>query len=224
MIWGNKMKRFFLATTIFVLLCPLLLSGCVPTGREMQAADFVEQYGNAVFYNEIDDDFLNSAGFTKAQAEALHSEAVDAYAAAILGEADEDMLNNNLLAKKEQTFAALFQLVRFDVSSAKENGDTFLAEISIDPVMAVADIDMESFQEEMMDSYDRGNFAGLSATELYLAVYEASLAFVAGRIEENHYGETVTIEIQLSMDEDGVFSVDKDSAEDWLQTAISLTQ
>lgn len=224
MIWGNKMKRFLLAATLCCLLIPLLLSGCVPTGREMQAADFMEQYGNAVFYDEAGDDFLRSAGFTAKQAETLHDEAVAAYAESILGEADEDILDDDLLAKKEQTFTALFQLACFEVSSVKENGDGFLAKISIKPVMAVADIDMESFQNEMMDSCDQGKFAGLSATDLYNAVYDASLDFVAGRIDENRYGETVTIEIQLGIDENGIFAVDKDNLDAWLQAAIPLPE
>lgn len=208
-LWGTRLKRednLFMkqlvkkAGVLFLLVCTL--GGLTACGTEdFDAAGYVKAYLDAM-YNQ---DYEAYAEFTdqtaeKAEAGIVKSEEEDLKASY----ADMDLTDAEL-EEYYQAINEVYNNVKYEVKGAEETEDkNYKVTIEVEPVDTLTTFN-NSYEEKLIEEYtDATEYPGdseiLKFTIDYL--YECS--------QNMAYGEPVTIEVEVTHDEDNVYSISED--------------
>lgn len=181
----------------------LLLGGC---GKKLTVEDapaYVKSALDACYKGEFEAymEFTNS---TEEEAKALYESGLDANMEAS-GVTDIN-ISQELQDQYRQLFAGLLGISKYTVGEAKEDGDGFTVEVSVEPFT-------------MFDTLQDDLIAAVSATEvsedatedeINATVYQMMYDLMSAKLNAPEYGDPQTVTVHIQPDEDGIQTINED--------------
>lgn len=181
----------------------MLLGGCGKKLTVEDAPDYVKSALDTCYKGEFEAymEFTNS---TEEEAQALYDEGIDANmeASGILN----DSISQELQDQYRQLFIGLLGISKYTVGEAKEDGDGFTVDVSVEPFTMFDNLD-----QELVDAMTAEDAASLTTEEeLYAFTYQKMYELMSAKLNSPEYGEPQTITVHIQPDDEGIQTINEE--------------
>lgn len=190
-----------------LVLC--LLAGC---GMFFAATDLVQGNLDVIYRNEYTQEYLDSVTMTAEEADAQYEEGIGveveyfAYYFDILLEYCDESYEERIADLYHEIYAHS----KYEVGGQTQNGDTYLVELTVYPIdimVNVVEEDAEAFMADWQARGEAGEFDEFTDQEFEEAWADGIISLVEARVDDIGYLEPEVISVQITPDEDGVYSI-----------------
>lgn len=184
-----------LLTVVMVMLC-----GCSSGMSADDAKSYTQSILDATYKGEFKD-YIKWTGSTEDEAKKLYDGNMDT----TLEQAGftELGLSDELLAKYKQLFKDMASQAKYEVGEAKEDdNDGYTVEVKVYPFTG-----FDGLQDEVTSQVDVNSLTGKSEQEIYETIFTKMYEIMAQKLESPTYGDAQTITVQVTPDDDGVYSI-----------------
>lgn len=197
-------KRISLIITMAACFS-MLLGGC---GKKLTVEDapaYVQAALDACYKGEFEA-YIEFTKSTEEEAQALYEQGLDAKM--------EDITNTNISSELKdqyrQLFAGLSGISKYTVGEAKEDGDGFTVEVSVESFAM-----FDNLKEDLVAAINTEEAAALTTeAEMEAFVYQRMYELMSSKLNYPEYGEPQTVTVHIQPDEDRVQTInEKDLAE-----------
>lgn len=195
-------KKISLMITMAACFC-MLLGGCGKKLTVEDAPDYVKSALDTCYKGEFETymEFTNS---TEEEAQALYDEGIDANMEAS-GITDTG-ISQELQDQYRQLFIGLLGISKYTVGEAKEDGDGFTVEVSVEPFTM-----FDSLQDDLINAINTEEAAALTTEdEMNTFVYQKMYDLMSAKLNAPEYGEPQTVTVHIQPDEDGIQTINED--------------
>lgn len=195
-------KKISLMITMAACFC-MLLGGCGKKLTAEDAPDYVKSALDTCYKGEFEAymEFTNS---TEEEAQALYNDGIDANLEAS-GITDIG-ISQELQDQYRQLFIDLLGISKYTVGEAKEDGDGFTVEVSVEPFIM-----FDSLQEDLINAVNTEEAAALTTEdEMNTFVYQKMYDLMSAKLNAPEYGEPQTVTVHIQPDEDGIQTINED--------------
>lgn len=206
------MKKVRIIAVILVLvMCAALLTGC---GSKVPAKDLVQGNLDAVYLGKFSSDYLKLVGSNEEKAKDDYDTGIDnevEYFAAYFN-IDLDMCDDDIRDEIADLYHEIYAKSKYEVGSETGSDDKYLVELTVYPIdifQKVTDDDADNFNAMWQARIDDGDFNDMSDEEYEEAWANAIIDLVKSRISTIGYLDPQTISVQVTKDDDGVYSIDE---------------
>ena len=158
----------------------MLLGGCGKKLTTENAPDYVKSALDACYKAEFDTN-MEASGIV---ASSVSSDLQDQY---------------------RQLFADLLSISKYEVGEAKEDGDGFTVEVTVEPFLMFNDL-----EQELPPFLETENAQTMTDEELEQLVYQKMYELMSSKLEAPEYGEPQTVTVHIQPDSDGIQTIDED--------------
>ncbi len=203
----KNMKMVALALSVCVLLG--VLSGC---GMFFSATDLVQGNLDLIYRNEYTDEYLASVDLTADEADGQYEEGVQveadyfAYYFDIYLEYCDESYRDRI----EDLYHEIYAHSKYEVGEQTQNGDTYLVELTVYPIDIIWNVveeDTDAFMEDWQARGEAGEFDEYTDQEFEEAWADGIIRLVEDRLDDIGYLEPEVISVQITPDDDGVYSI-----------------
>ncbi len=181
----------------------MLLGGC---GKKLSVEDapaYVQSALDTCYKGEFKTymEFTNS---TEEEAQALYQDGLDANLEA--SGITSVGVSQELQDQYRQLFTDLLAMSKYTVGEAKEDGDGFTVEVSVEPFAM-----FDNLQEEMIEAVYTEEAAELTTEdELNAFVYQKMYELMSSKLGSPEYGDPQTVTVHIQPDDDGIQTINED--------------
>lgn len=195
-------KKVSLIISMAACFC-MLLGGC---GKKLTVEDapaYVQSALDTCYKGEFKTymEFTNS---TEEEAQALYEDGIDANLEAS-GITDLN-ISQELQDQYRQLFIDLLSISKYTVGEAKEDGDGFTVEVSVEPFTM-----FDSLQLDLINAVNTEEAAALTtADEINAFVYQKMYDLMSSKLSSPEYGDPQTVTVHIQPDDDGIQTINED--------------
>ena len=195
-------KKISIIISMAACFC-MLLVGC---GKKLTVDDapaYVKSALDACYKGEFEAymEFTNS---TEEEAQALYNDGIDANLEAS-GITDIN-ISQELQDQYRQLFIGLLGISKYTVGEAKEDGDGFTVEVSVEPFIM-----FDSLQQDLINAMNTEEAAALSTgDEINTYIYQKMYDLMSSKLNSPEYGDPQTVTVHIQPDDEGIQTIDED--------------
>jgi len=189
---------------IAIAVCfSMLLSGCGKKLTTENAPDYVKSALDACYKADFDA-YMEFTKSTQEEAEELYEEGLDANmeAAGIVGTS----ISSELQDQYRQLFADILNISKYEVGEAKEDGDGFTVEVTVEPFLM-----FNNLEQELLPLLDTEEAKALTTQEeMNQFVFQKMYELMTSKLEAPEYGDSETVTVHIQPDDDGIQTINED--------------
>lgn len=196
------MKKKISLMSILMVCFSILLSGC---GKKLTVEDapaYVKSALDACYKADFDA-YMEFTQSTKEEAEQLYEDGLDTNME-VSGIIDPS-IDEELQEKYRQLFADILSISKYTVGEAKEDGDGFTVEVTVEPFLM-----FNNLQDELLPLLSTEEAMNLSEEDASQFVFEKVYELMSSKLEAPEYGDPETITVHIQPDEDGLQTINED--------------
>ena len=180
----------------------MLLGGCGKKLTTENAPDYVKSALDACYKAEFDT-YMEFTKSTREEAEELYQTGLDTNmeASGIVASS----VGSDLQDQYRQLFADILSISKYEVGEAKEDGDGFTVEVTVEPFLMFNDL-----EQELPPFLETENAQTMTDEELEQLVYQKMYELMSSKLEAPEYGEPQTVMVHIQPDSDGIQTIDED--------------
>ena len=180
----------------------MLLGGCGKKLTTENAPDYVKSALDACYKAEFDT-YMEFTKSTREEAEELYQTGLDTNmeASGIVASS----VGSDLQDQYRQLFADILSISKYEVGEAKEDGDGFTVEVTVEPFLMFNDL-----EQELPPFLETENAQTMTDEELEQLVYQKMYELMSSKLEAPEYGDTETVPIHIQPDGDGIQTINED--------------
>lgn len=194
-------KRISLMITLLICVS-ILLGGCGKKLTTENAPDYVKSALDACYKADFNSymDFTNS---TQEEAEELYQDGLDVNmeACGIL----DSSVDSELQEQYRQLFADILSISKYTVGEAKEDGDGFTVEVTVEPFLM-----FDNLQQELIEILDTDEAIELADDEIEPFVLQKMYELMSSKLASPEYGDPETITVHIQPDKDGLQTISEE--------------
>ena len=183
----------------------MLLGGCGKKLTTENAPDYVKSALDTCYKGEFEAymEFTNS---TEEEAQALYNDGIDANMEAS-GITDSAInISQELQDQYRQLFIGLLGISKYTVGEAKEDGDGFTVEVSVEPFTM-----FDSLQDDLINEISTVDPSTLTTEdEMNTLVYQKMYDLMSAKLNSPEYGEPQTVTVHIQPDDDGIQTINEE--------------
>lgn len=180
----------------------MLLGGCGKKLTTENAPDYVKSALDACYKAEFDD-YMEFTKSTQEEAEELYQTGLDTNMEAS-GIVASDV-SSELQEQYRQLFADILSISKYEVGEAKEDGDGFTVEVTVEPFLMFNGLD-----QELLPLLETEEAQTLTDEEIEPYVFQKMYELMSSKLESPEYGEPTTVTVHIQPDDDGVQTINED--------------
>lgn len=193
--FGNA-KRGVGAAALICVLAAYSLTGCI---HSFDAEAYVKACLDALYMGDYEE-YAEQVGISVEEARSdIEGQLDDSVEAAFVG--DTVSSEEDKQAYKD-IMAEIYKLAKYEVAGSEEKDGDYVVEVSVQPSNVFVDLD-EGFTSMIAEAVNDGDFEE-SQTIVYLNRY------LEQKMEENEYGEPTEIQVNVTGDENNVYTIPED--------------
>lgn len=189
---------------ITMMLCfSMLLGGCGKKLTTENAPDYVKSALDACYKADFDA-YMEFTGSTKRRArEELYQDGLDANmeASGLM----DSIVDEELQEQYRQLFADLLSVCKYTVGEAKEDGDGFSVDVTVEPFIM-----FDGLQEELLTLLATEDASTMTPEELTQYTFEKMYELMSSKLDAPEYGDSQTLTVHIQPDDDGVQAINED--------------
>ena len=195
-------KKFSLIITMAACFS-MLLGGC---GKKLTVEDapaYVQSALDACYKGEFEVymDFTNS---TEEEAKELYESGLDANMEA--SGINDINVSQDLKDQYRQLFAGLLGISKYTVGEAKEDGEGFTVEVSVEPFIM-----FDTLQDDLIAALSNSGLSeDATEDEINAFVYQQMYDLMSAKLNDPTYGDPQTVTVHIQPDEDGIQTINED--------------
>ncbi len=180
----------------------MLLGGCGKKLTTENAPDYVKSALDACYKAEFDT-YMEFTKSTREEAKELYQTGLDTNmeASGIVASS----VGSDLQDQYRQLFADILSISKYEVGEAKEDGDGFTVEVTVEPFLMFNDL-----EQELSPFLETENAQTMTDEELEQLVYQKMYELMSSKLEAPEYGEPQTVTVHIQPDSDGIQTIDED--------------
>ncbi len=195
-------KRFSLIITMAACFS-MLLGGC---GKKLTVEDapaYVQSALDACYKGEFEA-YMEFTKSTEEEAKELYESGLDANMEAS-GITDVNV-SQELQDQYRQLFAGLLGISKYTVGEAKEDGEGFTVDVSVEPFIM-----FDTLQDDLIAAMSNSGLTEeATADEINSFVYQKMYELMSAKLNDPTYGDPQTVTVHIQPDEDGVQTINED--------------
>lgn len=198
----KKMRKITMA--VLLVLTMGLLSAC---GKKFDASGYVKSVMDASYKGEFKE-YCKLTNSKEDEAEKMYNGNIEN----AMKEFETVGISEELQAKYKDFFVSLMKQTKYSVAEAKEDGDNFTVELTIEPIMIFDGLqeelmtEVEAYQEEVQAAVQDGG-AVPTQEEITEKVFEMLYNIIDARLADIKYGDAQTITVHVTKDKNNVYSI-----------------
>ena len=194
-------KRISLMIAIAVCFS-MLLSGCGKKLTTENAPDYVKSALDACYKADFDA-YMEFTKSTQEEAEELYQTGLDTNmeASGIVASS----VSSDLQDQYRQLFADLLSISKYEVGEAKEDGDGFTVEVTVEPFIMFNDL-----QQELGPMLESEEAQALADEEIEQYIYQKMYELMSSKLDAPEYGDPETVTIHIQPDGEGIQTINED--------------
>lgn len=206
----KKLKKLCLG--VFALFLAVSVSGC--NSNSFDAQKYVKGILDSTYLGDMTA-YMETVEVTEEEAQKSYEEGVDAEAALLLESYAIDDASDAMYKKMAETYKKIYKKAKYEVKEAKQEGTKYIVEVVIYPM----DIYQKSY-EEFDKEFDALLESDIEDDKFADTLAEKMIATLEKNIDSISYGEPETFSVELTMDKDGLWGMDKDTFYDMDEVII----
>lgn len=204
----------------FTMVCTIafLLTGCFNDEKSTEYKDYIKAAMDASYLGE-NDEYLNVAKTTKADAEELYDNTVEYLAYSIMkyNSVNYDSISEDIINKYKDLAKEALKKSKYTINDGRKVDGVYQVKLEITPIdiwQSTYD-EVEEYIDEFLNKYS--NYEAMSGDELLAAEEEYAndvLEILNPYIEDMNYKDTVSKIVEIQFDDDGLYGISQDDWDD----------
>lgn len=187
----GRMRRGTVSAVILLAVC--LLAGCI---QRFDAASYVKACLDALYMGDYEE-YARQIGTSVEEAQQdMETQVEDSLESAFAG---DEMTSEEDKQAYRDTMLEVYRLAKYEVVGSEEDNGDYIVTVSVQPSNVFVDLEA-GFTELIQEKVSDGGFEE-SRTISYLNDY------LKQRITENEYGEATEIQVNVTGDENNVYTI-----------------
>lgn len=194
-------KRISLMITLLICFSTLL-AGCGKKLTTENAPDYVKSALDACYKADFDS-YMEFTKSTQEEAEELYQDGLDMNmeACGIL----DSSVDSELQEQYRQLFADILSISKYTVGEAKEDGDGFTVEVTVEPFLM-----FDNLQQELLELLGTEEAMELADDEIESFVFQKMYELMSSKLASPEYGDPETVTVHIQPDKDGVQTINEE--------------
>lgn len=222
---GGKMKKSVkkLVAMLLAAVMTFSLTGCIQT---FDATAYVQAELDLVTRHDVDQ-YVELLGVSKEEAEDIYAESMEEMDV-VESIFSEVQVSDEVAQGYEKWVSDVMQKTKYTVLEAEEVEDGYVVVVEVQPIKAMEGASgalatkTEAYMNEILNNATSGT-AIPSDAEINEKVYSMLLDILNNILETVTYGETISVETKIILNDDGVYEIDEASFEELGAKLIDIT-
>lgn len=197
------MKKRVSLIIAMVVCFSIFLAGC---GKKLTVEDapaYVKSALDACYKGEFEA-YMEFTKSTEEEAQMLYEQGIEANMEA--SGVQSFNLTSELQDQYRQLFIGLLGISKYTVGEAKEDGDGFTVEVTVEPFTM-----FDTLRQELVDAiHTKEAEEQTTEDEIYTFVYQKMYDLMSAKLNYPEYGEPQTVTVHIQPDDEGIQSINED--------------